>query len=269
MIAATLQRVGWIGLVTLNALTVGLLIIPLATSLAVSFTPSEFIALPTDGLSLRWYQEFFGDYRWMSSLINTLGIAGLTMAISFPVGLTAAIAFTRYSFRWKAAVGTAIMFPLFVPAVVLGIGSLTFHRTIGLWGTSLSVAAAHSLWAIPLVFIVLKSTLAGVDRSVEEAAAGLGAGPLRVFWEVTLPLIASGVVVALLFAFIISVNEFIMALFLSTPRTRTLPVAIWPQIRYLLTPIVAAASSVIIVITLVIVGVAIRLVNLRRLVEYR
>lgn len=267
--ASVLQRVGWIGLVTVNALTAGLLVIPLVTSLAVSFTPSEFIALPTDGVSLRWYRQFFGDYRWMSSLVNTLIIAGLTMAISFPVGLTAALAFTRHSFRWKALAGTAIMFPLFVPSVVLGIGSLTFHRALGLWGTPVSVAAAHSLWGIPLVFIVLKSTLAGVDQSVEEAAAGLGAGPLRVFWEVTLPLIAPGVFVALLFAFVVSVNEFIMALFLSTPGTRTLPVAIWPQIRYLLTPIVAAASSVIIVITLVILGVAARLVNIRRLVEFR
>jgi ABC-type spermidine/putrescine transport system permease subunit II len=269
VIGAVLHRLGWSALVILNMLTVGLLLVPLATSVAVSFTPSEFIALPTDEVSLRWYQEFFGDYRWMSSLVNTLIIAGLTMAISFPIGLTAAIAFTRYHFRWKAAVGTAIMFPLFVPSVVLGIGSLTFHRTIGLWGTSVSVAVGHSLWAIPLVFVVLKSTLAGIDRSVEEAAAGLGAGPLRVFWEVTLPLIASGVIVALLFAFIISVNELIIALFLSTPRTKTLPVAIWPQIRYLLTPIVAAASSVIIVITLVILAIAVRLVDLRRLVEYK
>lgn len=269
MIAAVLHRLGWSALVILNTLTVGLLLVPLATSIAVSFTPSEFIALPTDEVSLRWYQEFFGDYRWMSALVNTLVIAGLTMAISFPVGLTAAIAFTRYSLRWKAAVGTAIMFPLFVPSVVLGIGSLIFHRAIGLWGTSVSVAVGHSLWAIPLVFVVLKSTLAGIDRSVEEAAAGLGASPLRVFWEVTLPLIASGVIVALLFAFIISVNELIVALFLTTPRTKTLPVAIWPQIRYLLTPIVAAASSVIIVITLVILAIAVRLVDLRRLVEYR
>jgi ABC-type spermidine/putrescine transport system permease subunit II len=269
VIAATLTRIAWTGLALVNALTVGLLLIPLATSLAVSVTPSEFIALPTDGFSLRWYAQFFGDFRWMSALTNTFLIAGLTMAISFPLGLLAAIAFTRYHLLWKAAANTAILFPLFVPSVVLGIGSLTFHRAIGLWGTPLSVAVAHSLWAIPLVFVVLKATLAGVDRSIEEAAAGLGASPLRVLWEVTLPLVAPGVFVGLVFAFIISVNEFIMALFLSTPRTRTLPVAIWPQIRYLLTPIVAAASSVIIVITLVMLGIAARLVNVRRLVEYR
>jgi len=267
--AAALARAGWLGLVLLNTLTVGLLLIPLVMSLAVSVSPSEFIALPTDAVSLRWYAQFFGDPRWLSALVNTLLVGGLTVAISCPVGLLAAVAFTRYHLKWRAAASTAIIFPLFVPSVVLGLGSLTFHRAVGIWGTPISLALAHSLWAVPLVFIVLKSTLGGVDRSVEEAAAGLGATPLRVFWEVTLPLVAAGVFVGVLFAFIISVNEFIMSLFLSTPRTRTLPVAIWPQIRYLLTPIVAAASSVIIVITLAILAIAARLVNMRRLVELR
>ena len=109
----------------------------------------------------------------------------------------------------------------------------------------------------------------GVDRSLEEAAAGLGAHPIRVFIEVTLPLILPGVLVALLFGFIISVNEFVMALFLSTPRVMTLPVMIWPEIRYMVTPMIAAASSVMIVITIVLLAIASRMVNLRQLVAYR
>ena len=169
----------------------------------------------------------------------------------------------------RVAASTLIMIPLFVPPVIIGLGALTFHRAIGIWGTHFSIAVAHSLWAVPLVFVVLRSTLGGVDRSVEEAAAGLGASPIRVFFEVTLPLVASGVFVGVLFAFIISVNDFIMALFLSTADIKTLPVAIRPQIRYLLTPIVAAASSVIIVITVVLLIVAARATNIRRLVEFR
>jgi ABC-type spermidine/putrescine transport system permease subunit II len=264
-----IARVGASALTALSWLTLGLLLIPLVTSLLVSVTPSEFIALPTGRISLRWYQQFFGERTWNTALTTTLLVAALTVTISFPLGLLAATAFTRYHLKWRAVVHMAIMLPLFVPSVILGIGSLSFHRAIGLWGTPLSLAVAHSLWAIPLVFVVLKSTLTGVDRSVEEAAAGLGANPLRVFWEVTLPLIAPGVFVAVLFAFLISVNEFVMSLFLSTPRMRTLPVAIWPQIQYLLTPIVAAASSVMIAITLVILGVTVKLVNVRRLIEYR
>lgn len=256
-------------LYALNTFTVALLLLPLVTSLLVSLSPSDFIQLPTDGASLRWYREFFGDFRWMQALMNTLVVAGLTIVISFPLGLLAALAFTRHPFRGQEIVHNAIMMPLFAPLVILGLGMLTFSRTIGLWGSPLSLACAHSLWALPLVYVVLRSTLAGVDRSVEEAAAGLGAGPLRVFWEVTLPLVAPGVFVAVLFAFVISVNEFIMSLFLSTRSTATLPVVIWPQMRYMMTPIVAAASSIMILITIVLLGIAARVVNIRRLVEYR
>jgi ABC-type spermidine/putrescine transport system permease subunit II len=258
----------WALLVVFNSLTIAILLVPLAISVLVSFNPSEFIALP-DQFSLRWYREFFGDWQWMDSLKSTLTIAFLTILLSLPIGLLAAIAFTRFDLRWRGALNMAVMLPLFVPPVIIGLGSLTFHRTIGIWGTHFSVAVAHSLWAIPLVFVVMRSTLAGVDRSLEEAAAGLGASPLRVFWEITLPLIGTGVFVGVLFAFIISVNEFIMALFLGTADVKTLPVAIWPKIRYLLTPIVAAASSVIILITLAILVICARMVNIRRLVEYK
>ncbi len=247
----------------------GLLLIPLATSLLVSLTPSDYIALPTDGVSLRWYREFFGDPRFTSALANSLVVAVLTMAISFPVGLLAALAFARYRLRGHGAVTALILLPLFVPSVVLGMGSLAFHRAVGLWGTPLSLAIAHSLWAVPLVFLALRASLAGVDRSLEEAAATQGAGAVRVLWHVTLPLVAPGALAAFLFAFIVSVNEFIMALFLATPGTRTLPVVIWPQIRYLLTPVVAAASSVIIALTVVALITAARLTNVRRLMELR
>ena len=101
-----MTRLASAGLMVLNLLTVGLLLIPLVTSLAVSLTPSEFIALPTDGISLRWYEQFFGDFRWISALLNTLLVAGLTMAISFPVGLLAAVAFTRYHLRWRPVATT-------------------------------------------------------------------------------------------------------------------------------------------------------------------
>jgi ABC-type spermidine/putrescine transport system permease subunit II len=263
-----MARLGWGALVVFNMATIAVLLVPLVVSVLVSFNPSEFIDLP-DRFSLRWYREFIDDWQWMDSLRSTLTIALLTILISLPLGLLAAIAFTRFHLKWQGALSMAIMLPLFVPPVILGLGSLAFHRSIGIWGTHLSVAAAHSLWAIPLVFVVMKATLGGVDRSLEEAAAGLGASPIRVFLEVTLPLVGTGVFVGVLFAFIISVNEFIMALFLGTADVKTLPVAIWPKIRYLLTPIVAAASSIIILITVAILVICARLINIRRLVEYK
>lgn len=252
-------------LYAVNALTVGLLLIPLATSLAVSLTPSESVALPTGGLSLRWYREFFGDARWTLALANSLAVALLTMAISFPLGLLAALAMVRRRPGGEGLVSALILLPLFVPAVVLGIGSLAVHRAVGLWGSPMSLAIAHALWAVPLVFVVMRAALLGVDPAVLEAAATQGASPARILWHVTLPLVAPSVLIALLFAFIISANEFVMALFLATPSTRTLPVVIWPQIRYLLTPVVAAASSVIIVVTVAVLAAATRVSGIRGL----
>ncbi|MBI1384861.1 MAG: ABC transporter permease subunit [Rhizobiales bacterium] len=261
-------RLAWLLLVVFNLVTIAVLLVPLVVSVLVSFNPSEHIGIP-DTFSLKWYREFFGDWQWTDALRSSLYVAFLTIVISLPVGMLAAIAFTRYGLKWAGALNLAIMLPLFIPPVVIGLGSLTFHRWIGIWGTHFSVAAAHALWAIPLVFVVLRTTLKGVDRSLEEAAAGLGASPLVVFREVTLPLTATGVLVGALFAFIISINEFIMALFLGTAEVKTLPVAIWPKIRYLLTPIVAAASSVIIVITVLLLVICARLMNIRRLVEMK
>ncbi len=263
-----IARIAWYVLVGFNCLTVAVLLVPLVVSVLVSFTPAEFVSLP-ETFSLRWYREFFGDWQWMESLSDSFVVAILTIIISVPIGTATAIAFTRYRFKWRAAASTVIMLPLFVPPVIIGLGSLTFHRAIGIWGTHFSIAVAHSLWAMPLVFIVLQSTLRRVDVSVEEAAAGLGASPVRVFFEITLPLVASGIFVGTLFAFIISMNDLIMALFLSTADIKTMPVVIWPQIRYLLTPIVAAASSVIIVITVGLLIVAARVTNIRRLADFR
>jgi len=263
-----IARVARAGLAAVNAFTLGLLLIPLATSLLVSFTPSDYIALPSDGLSLRWYREFFGDRRFTAALGNSILVAALTMAIAFPLGLLPALAARRRG-GGSTAVGGLILLPLFVPAVALGLGSLVFHRAVGLWGTAASLAVAHSLWAVPLVFLVMRAALAGVDPALEEAAATQGAGPVRVLWHVTLPLVAPGVLAALLFAFIVSVNEFVVSLFLATPATRTLPVLIWPQIRYLLTPVVAAASSVMIALTAAGLLLAARLTGVRALVERR
>ncbi len=263
-----MRRLGWIAFLLLNGLTLSILLIPLVVSVLVAFNAEDMIEIPSS-YSLRWFDRFFSDFVWVEAMTNTFIVAGLTILFSVPVALTAAIAVTRFDLSWRSTLSSLIMVPLFVPPVILGVSSLTFHREIGLWGGYLSLAVMHSLWAVPLTYIVLKMTLDGVDRSVEEAAAGLGAGPFAVFREVTLPLIAAGVFVGVLFTVIVSTNEFIMSLFLSVPETRTLPVAIWPQLKYLVTPLIAAASTVIIVITVVLLLVMAKLVGIQKLMTYR
>lgn len=250
----------------LGGLMLVLLLLPLLLSLLVAFTPGETLEIPAPNTwSLRWFERFFQDAIWTTGALNSVLIALMTTAISLVAGTTAAIAFERYDFRGKQLLNLFLLLPLFVPPVVLGMQGLAWYQRIGLWGNLASIALAHSLWAMPLVLMVMRTALRSVDRRLEEAAAGMGAGPGQVFLRVTLPLIWPGLLVSAFFAFIISLNEFVMALFLATPKTQTISTLIWPQLRYNLSPLVAAASTVLLVVTVVILLVSARLLSVKKL----
>lgn len=250
---------------------VAYLLVPLALAFLVSFYPGRSIGLPTfsTGVTGRWYVEFFNDERWLAGLRNSLYVGLLSTTIALVCGLTLALAVTRYRLRGDVLVATVLMLPIFVPAVIIGMQSLSFSYQIGLWGTHLSIGIAHALWATPLVYMVLVSGLRRVSIEFEEAAASLGANPWAAFRAVVWPLIVPSVMAAAVIGYIISLNEFIMALFLGTPDTETLPKMIWPQIRHSVSPVVAAASSVLLVITVVAIAIAGRAVNLGRAIQGR
>ncbi len=250
----------------LGFLMLALFALPLLLSLLVAFTPGETIEIPAfSSFSLRWFDRFFRDPIWQTGAVNSLLIALITTGISLVTGTLAALAFERTEFPGKRLFNLLIMLPLFVPPVVLGIQNLAWHQRVGLWGSLFSLAIAHALWATPLVFLVMRASLRGVDRRLEEAALGMGAPPLVVFWRITFPLIFPGLLVSAFFAFIISLNEFIMSLFLATPKTQTISTMIWPQLRYNLTPLVAAASAVLLIITVTLLGLAARILSLKKL----
>jgi ABC-type spermidine/putrescine transport system permease subunit II len=258
---------GYLPIYLLGFLMLALLVLPLGISLLVAFTPGETIEVPAIGKwSLRWFERFFSDPIWQTGAVNSLIIALFTVTIALVCGTTAALAFERYNFPLKRFLNLFILSPLFVPPVVLGIQNLTWHQRIGIWGNLFSIALAHSLWATPLVFIVMRSTLRGLNRQLEEAAAGMGANSFAVFWRITFPLVLPGLLVSAFFSFIISLNEFIMSLFLATPKTQTISTMIWPQLRYNLTPLVAAASAVLLGLTVIILILASRLLSVRRLI---
>lgn len=200
----------------------------------------------------------------MEGLQNSLVTGILAAAISTVAGTSAAIAVVRHRFRGRRLLQGAVLLPLFIPALVLGLALLPVMRALGLWGTQISVAAAHSLWGLPLVLIAVRSALEDADANMELAARGLGASAAQTFRLVTLPLIAPSVAVGALIAFIISLNELVMALFLCTPVIDTLPKVIWPNLRYTLSPIVAAASGVGLATTLALLWSAWRVMKWTR-----
>lgn len=234
----------------LALLVLALLLIPLLFSIFVSFTPSRYLELPRGEWTLQWYRQFFAGPAWREALVNSLLIAALTAAISVPTAMATAVGMLRSHFRWKSVWESTLLLPMILPTVALGVGMLAAVRLTPLWGTHLGLALAHSVLAIPVAYLVLRASLKQVDPNLEAAARGLGAGPGQVFRLVTLPLILPAVFAATLFASVISLNEVTLTLFLATRYTETLPRVIWPNLRFAITPLVAAASVILLVLTL-------------------
>jgi putative spermidine/putrescine transport system permease protein len=226
-------------------LILGLLLTPMVFSVLVSFTPSRFLELPREAWTLQWYRQFFGSLVWTQALANSIEIATLTAAFSVTSALAAAIALVRHPMQRKGAWESALLLPMVLPSVALAAGMLALVRLTPLWGSHVSVAMAHSVLATPACYLVLRASLRQVDPDLEAAARGLGAGPWQVFRFVTLPLILPAVLAATLFALVISLNEVTLTLFLATRYTETLPRVIWPNLRFAVTPLVAAASVVL------------------------
>lgn len=252
-------------LLTISVL--GFILSPIWVTVVVSFNAGNYIVFPPQGFSLRWYMAFVTDYTWMMVFKNSLLIAVPTMLISTTVGVLAALGYMKRRFRGRNLVNLLIMMPFLVPGILIGISLLMFVHKIGLAGTYGAVVAGHALWGIPTVFLLVQAVLAGYDFNVDEAARDLGAGPIKTFFLITLPRIRTAVVTALIFSFITSFGEFSIALFLTSPETLTMPVQIWNSLKYEVSPIVAAVSTVMILTTLLGIGIGARFIGVRRISE--
>jgi putative spermidine/putrescine transport system permease protein len=235
----------WIGYLVL-----ALLLTPLVFTILTSFTASRYLELPRGEWNLQWYHQFFADLIWVQALGNSLAIAALTAVLSVITALMTAVALVRSHFRWRGAWEGALLLPVVLPGVALAMGMLAVVRLTPLWGTQLSLALAHSVLAMPVAYMVIRVSLEQVDPNLEAAARGLGAGAWQVFQFVTLPLVVPAVLAATLFALVISLNEITLSLFLATRYTETLPRVTWPNLRFAITPLAAAASVILLALTL-------------------
>jgi putative spermidine/putrescine transport system permease protein len=165
------------------------------------------------------------------------------------LGTAAALALFRGRFAGRALARALLLSPLVTPVVVLAIGIFMVFSRWHLVGTLTGLVAADTILAIPFVVALVTATLQTLNPNLELASAGLGAGPWRTFWRVVLPLILPGVVAGAIVAFITSWDEVVIAIFLTTPSLRTLPVLIWSGVRAELSPAVAAVGSILIIVS--------------------
>jgi ABC-type spermidine/putrescine transport system permease subunit II len=236
-------------------------LVPLIVSVLVSLTPSAYLELPKEGLTLRWYRELWDGPIWREALWNSLVVGGLATAISVSIGLATATALVRGRRRFAAAWESALLLPMVLPGVALAAGMLALVRQTLLWGHPLSLALAHAVLGTPVAYVALRAALERIDPNLETAARGLGARPWQAFLHVTLPQLKPGLLAATLFCLAISLNEVTLTLFLATRDTETLPRIIWPHLRFAVTPLAAAASGTLLLVTapaLVVAGWALR-----------
>lgn len=221
-----------------------------------TFTP-EMLALDPAGYSLKHYQDFFTNPDWTRPLRNSFTIAPLATILAVSFGTLAAIGLSQSHVPGRRAIMAVLISPMIVPLIISATGMFFFYSKLGNWmegslGMSrdlvgyIKVVLAHAALGIPFVIITVTATLVGFDRSLTRAAANLGAGPVRTFFRVQMPLILPGVISGALFAFITSFDEVVVVLFVGSAAQKTLPWQMFTGLREQISPTILAVATVLV-----------------------
>jgi putative spermidine/putrescine transport system permease protein len=236
-------------------LVLAFLILPILIIVPLSFSSGTFLTFPLPGLSLRWYQEFFTSAPWQLSLRNSLIVAGATTALATVLGTLAALGLTRARLPGQTLLMGLIVSPMVVPLVIVAVGVYFAYAPFGLTSSLVGLTLAHTALAAPFVVITVSATLQGFDPNQARAGASLGASPVVVFRRIILPLILPGVISGALFAFVTSFDEVVVALFVTGPAERTLPRQMFNGIRENISPVITAAATFVILVSVLLLTV--------------
>ena len=227
----------------------GLLVVflyaPLVTLLVFSFNDNNLPVFPLRGFTTRAYEQFASNPDLKASLLTSAKVAAMSSAVAVALGMVAAIALVRRRFVAKAAASALLLSPLVVPYIALAIGLLIFFNEVGMPLSIMTIVMGHVVLSVPYTILVLAPRLERIDVRLEEAARDLGAGALRTFRSITLPLVAPAIVSAFLIAFTLSFDEIVVASFVVGDDV-TFPIYLFSQLRFptLLPQVIAVAVIV-------------------------
>ena len=242
----------WLALIFVGAF----LYLPIVVLIVMSFNESKS-PLNWGGFSFRWYVDLFGNVDLMSAALTSLYVGVGAMLIATPLGTLLAIGLTRYS-RSRLMEGVA-MAPALAPDLLLGIGLLSIYSVLDINRSATTILFAHAAFGIAFVVAIVRARLAGSDPALEEAARDLGATEFGALWRVTLPLIAPAVVAGALLVFTLSLDEYVIAYFTAGPTTATLPMAIYSQIRFGVSPELNALATILVLVSVIAVVITARI----------
>lgn len=225
------------------------LLLPTLVIMPMSVGPERYLSFPPNGFSLRWYAAYFGDADWINATLFSLEIGVVTTLTATVVGTMLALALVRGRLPGKGLVELLVIGPVIVPHIALAVAMFLVFEQLRLTGTLIGFAMAHTILALPFVVFTVLAALYRFDAELERAALSCGAGPIRTFRYVTLPLIAPGVISAALFAFIISFDEAVVSFFISNLDRKTLPRKMFEDIDYNISPTLAAVATMLTLLT--------------------
>lgn len=233
----------------LTALACLLLVAPHVVVALTSFDPSPAALFPPQGFSIKWYLNAYARPAFREALVLSLLVASGATIIAVTAGTMASLLIVRYRFPGRNLLMAILQLPMMIPEVVLGLGFLILFARHQMYSSFLNILLAHAVITLPYAARVITANLQTVGRSIEEAAYMLGAGPVRTFLKITLPVIRPGMLAAAVFCFVVSFDNFTVTAFLVSSRG-TLPIEIYSYIRTESDPTVAALSTVLIAASL-------------------
>ncbi|MDQ0509142.1 ABC transporter permease [Ancylobacter amanitiformis] len=220
------------------------LYLPIAVLIAMGFNESPLYQLPFS-FSSHWYVELMSNRKLLNASWNSVLIAAITAVIATVLGTLAAVALSRRQFFGKEALRLLLLPPIAIPWLITGTAMLVFFYWTGIGRGFHAILIGHVALAIPYVVLVVGTGLTTIRADLEEAAMSLGAPPVKAFFRVTLPLLAPSIFGAALFAFAVSLDQFVVSYFLATPGSSTLPVEIYSAIRKGFTPEINAVCTIL------------------------
>ncbi|NYZ13961.1 ABC transporter permease [Azospirillum sp. RWY-5-1] len=227
------------------------LLMPTLILVPVSLGGSQQLSFPPEQLSLALYEQFFTDPSWWGAALQSAKIATLSTMLTMLIAVPAAYALVRGDFPGRRFLNLFTLSPILVPVVVLGLGFYLNFNLFGIGGSDLSLVIAHTILIAPFVVVSVSAGLRQIDPALETVATIMGAGRATIFFRVVLPQIRDSLVVGALLAFLISFDEVVASYFVSGPSTMTLPVKMYSALRWEISPVIAAVSAMLTILSLV------------------
>lgn len=238
---------------------------PLVVVAGVSVNEKQSLTFPPQGFSLGWYAQIFTDPGWRAALVNSLTLAAVSAALAVLIALPLAWFLWRRVAPWANVFRLLGVAPFILPPVITALGFLTFWATVGAYGQPWTAAISHAIFFVTLPLVTLSLGFGSIDRSLVEAAATMGADDRAVTRTVVLPLMLPYLISGYAFAFVLSLNEYIVAYMTVGFTMETLPIKIFNALRYGYTPTMAAVSVFFVALAAVVFGLIARFGDLPKL----